>query len=435
MLRARGCQPEGASFPAAGSAGLRNPLTCARVVRRVPEENPRPPGARPPVPVLVLGEGITGLGVMRVLGRRRIPLYVTGAADSFVTRSRWYRPLPGMGPIEESESALSAAHVRLDVGRMVLLPCSDAWTTAVSRMDPDLRERFPSSIAAPDVLERLVDKACFAETLQRMGLPHPHTIVLREPGALEGVPPESLPRYFLKPTRSRPFARKFRVKAMRVQSRENARRLLEDVRGLGISLMLQEYIPGPPTSHYFLDGFIDRRGRVCGMLARRRLRMFPEEFGNSTLTESIPRTQVSGAEETLRALLSGIGYRGVFSAEFKLDARDGSFRILEVNARPWWFVEFAAACGVDVCSMAYRDALDEDVELVSGYRVGRRCVYPRRDLEWRRAQPSGTRSGLAALLVSWIGARQLTFRWDDPRPGLREIAAVGRAMLHRVSGA
>jgi len=47
----------------------------------------------------------------------------------------------------------------------------------------------------------------------------------------------------------------------------------------------------------------------------------------------------------------------VFSAEFKFDERDGLFKILEVNARPWWYVDFAARCGVDVCRMAYRDAL------------------------------------------------------------------------------
>ena len=63
-----------------------------------------------------------------------------------------------------------------------------------------------------------------------------------------------------------------------------------------------------------------------------------------------------------------------------------------MNARPWWYVDFAARCGIDVCDMAYRDALGGDVEPVTGYELGRRCVYPRLDLqsglaEWRKGRP------------------------------------------------
>jgi len=60
----------------------------------------------------------------------------------------------------------------------------------------------------------------------------------------------------------------------------------------------------------------------------------------------------------------------VFSAEFKFDERDGLFKLLEVNARPWWYVDFADRCGVDVCGMAFRDALGEEIEPVTGYKLG-----------------------------------------------------------------
>ncbi len=397
----------------------------------MPEPRSASPATRPPVPVLVLGKGITALGVVRALGRRGLPLYVAGAGDELVTGSRWYRPLPGGRLNEPNEASLAARLETLEVDRMVLLPCSDAWVMAVSRLEPVLRDRFPSSVAPPDTLSRLVDKGLFAETLQEMRLPHPRTVLLRQADALAAVPEESFRSFFLKPANSGRFAGEFGVKAVRPQTRERAMDLVARAREKGLELMLQEFIPGPATRHYFLDGFIDRRGRVCGMFARRRLRMFPAEFGNSTSTESIPLSEVRGAEETMRSLLGGIGYRGVFSGEFKLDERDGLFKILEVNARPWWFVGFAAACGVDVCHMAHRDALGEDVDVVADYPVGRRCVYPRRDLESRGAQPGQKRLRLAPLVRSWIGAQQLTFSWDDPRPGLREFASWTMTKLRR----
>ena len=90
--------------------------------------------------------------------------------------------------------------------------------------------------------------------------------------------------------------------------------------------------------------------------------------------QSVPLSEVAPAAESLTALLDRLAYRGVFSAEFKKDSRDGQFKILEINARPWWYVEFASRCGVDVCTMSYRDALDLPVTSVTDYQAGRRCM-------------------------------------------------------------
>src|SRR6185436_8584850 len=137
---------------------------------------------------------------------------------------------------------------------------------------------------------------------------------LRDVAVLDSVSDEDIASSFLKPANSGRFSAIYNVKAVRPQNRAQAQALFSEAAGRGLELMLQEFVPGPPTAHYFLDGFMDRRGRVCGMLARRRLRMHPADFGNSTLTESIPLEEIRDAEESLRRLLSGIGYRGVFSA-------------------------------------------------------------------------------------------------------------------------
>ncbi|MGA7993059.1 MAG: hypothetical protein WCC53_16650 [Thermoanaerobaculia bacterium] len=262
-----------------------------------------------------------------------------------------------------------------------------------------------------------MDKVSFANVLMEMGLPHPKTVVLRDPSALEGVADDQLKGSFLKPNQSANFPTFFGAKALRFLDRGEALRLLENASAKGFTLMLQEFIPGPPTHHVFVEGFVDRRGRICGLFARRRIRMLPREFGNSTSSVSIPLTEISDAVETMRRLLSGIGYRGVFSGELKFDERDGLFKLLEVNARPWWYVDFAARSGVDVCTMAYHDALGEDVEPVTSYPVGRHCIYARVDLEsWRsESQP---RTGGWPLLRSWVGAYRPIFSWDDPLPGL-----------------
>jgi predicted ATP-grasp superfamily ATP-dependent carboligase len=146
--------------------------------------------------------------------------------------------------------------------------------------------------------------------------------------------------------------------------------------------------------------------------------MFPVDFGNSTLMVSVPLEEVAPAVESLRVLLPDLEYRGVFSAEFKRDERDGLFKLLEVNVRPWWFVEFAAMSGVDVCTMAYRDALGLDVDPVFDYRTGRRHMMFSQHLRalWNlRAEGKLT-------FRDWMrqsrGASDAVFRWSDPMPGL-----------------
>ena len=384
-----------------------------------------PDGAnqRHKVPVLILGRGLTVLGAVRCLGRRGVPLYVTGARVGEITRSRWYRTLPEEGPDEFSEEHLGSRLETLTISQMVLLPCSDAWAMAVSRLKPELASRFPSSVAPPGTLSQLVDKAVFAETLARLGLPHPRTVVLRDAAKLEEVPADRLHDYFLKPNQSTAFAKLYGAKALRFRDRADALRLFQDASAKGLTVMLQEFIPGPPTCHVFVEGFVDRRGRICGLLARRRMRMFPEEFGNSTLCVTIPLVEVAGAVETITSLQSAIDYRGVFSAEFKLDDRDGLFKLLEVNARPWWYVDFAARCGVDVCGMAYRDALGGEIEPVTTYQVGRRCVYPRLDLQSGLAEGRDQALTGWSLLRSWVGAYQPHFSWEDPLPGIVSLGS------------
>ena len=114
--------------------------------------------------------------------------------------------------------------------------------------------------------------------------------------------------------------------------------------------------------------------------------------------------------------------QGIFDAEFKYDERDGQYKIVEVNARPWWFVEFATRCGVDLCGMAYQDALGLPVEPNHGYEVGRRCVYLLRDLATYRATDRSL-AGLLRWARSVKGADEIIYCWDDPRPGISSTLA------------
>ena len=46
----------------------------------------------PGVPALILGSGLTGLGVLRLLASHAVPTYGVDARRDMIARSRWYRP-------------------------------------------------------------------------------------------------------------------------------------------------------------------------------------------------------------------------------------------------------------------------------------------------------------------------------------------------------
>jgi len=370
------------------------------------------------VPAIVLGCGATALGIIRCLHIVGVPAYVACPPGDQVTHSRWYRPTPGK-PWTGTLGAPALEALRaMPVEQAVLIPSADdaaLWLADIPQSD--LGQRFRVSSSSRATLEILEDKTNFAEFLRGTNIPHPRTFYIESEADIDAVPYEDLDSTFIKPANSQKFSDVTGVKALRVSSKDELRRVWEKLHAQGFKLMAQEYVPGPPSNHYFVDGFRDRHGNLTGLFARRRIRIHPPDFGNSSYCVSIPLDEVPEAIESMVELLSKVDYRGIFSAEFKKDSRDGKFRILEVNTRAWTYVEFAGRCGVNVCEMAYQDALELPVTVApKNYPVGEGCVDFHRDLSSVRT--GSERDPLPKIMLQWLTAHFHSFRFDDPGPGL-----------------
>lgn len=374
--------------------------------------------AKAKVPVLVFGAGITTLGVIRSFGRAGITAYCVSNNLGIVARSRWCRRLSSDPKRISDPEELVPFLERLPFERAVLIPCADIWLGAMGSLPAELADRFPSSLPASDVSRLLVDKSRFASVLTDLDIAHPTTILLESEDQLRSLQVKDFTGCFLKPCDSFHFTTFYGIKACQIESRDDAIIQFRRITGDGFTMLFQEYIPGPPSNHYFIDGFVDRNGKICALFARRRLRMYPIDFGNSTCMVSIELSDVSEAVEAIKRLLTGIGYRGIFSAEFKFDERDSLYKILEINARPWWFVEFTVGCGVDVCTLAYKDALGLDVDTIDSYRVGAWFVHPYLDAKACSALHHKGELSLYSWAKSWLVARYPDFSLTDPVPAL-----------------
>lgn len=383
------------------------------------------------VPVIIMGQGATALGILRAVTMAGIPAYVACPPDDLTTQSRWYRPVPGAPwdgrPGPAAEDALRATPLE----RAVLIAGADDIALWLASLPPDLQERFAVSTASHAVQALLQDKAAFARHVEHLGIPHPRTFHLGSLAEVDAVPMETLERVFIKPVNSQRFSDVVGAKGVWVHTRDELRDTWARLHAQGFSLMAQEYIPGPATEHFFVDGFRDASGAYPGLFVRQRMRMSPPDFGNSSCSCSVALDRTEEAVGQVRRLLDDVGYRGIFSAEFKRDPRDGQFRIIEVNTRAWTYVEFAARHGVNVCEMAWSDALGEPVRAVSrSYPTGKLCVDLYHDLSSvGRSQKPGIGTAVR-VAMQWARADLHVFRWNDPRPALHML---GPMLLRRVT--
>lgn len=391
------------------------------------------------VPALVLGTGETALGTIRSLHRSGItPIYRARCRD-VASWSRYHVQIRCWPEQVLEPAALGRWLGSLDIPRAVLMPSSDPWVQSVSRLDADCESRFPTWVCGPSAIETLIDKDLFRQAIEGLGLPLPASHHLAKDPRHWNMPDAAFRNAFLKPHDSPSFLGRFGVKGMHVKDRAEAIEKCQTVWREGLSVLLQEYVPGPPGNHYFIDGFRPKDGSDTHYLARQRIRMYPPDFGNSTCMRTVDLAGVEPAVESLEKLFVGIGFHGIFSAEFKRDERDGLFRILEVNCRPWWYIDFADRCGLRVCQLAYQESLGIGSRSKTTYISNRICTYPSKDLMARKNDGLPYLSALLVTMIVSARSIQPVFSWLDPLPSVsalirRLYGGVRKRLLARKAG-
>jgi len=220
------------------------------------------------------------------------------------------------------------------------------------------------------VAEKLVVKRKFYESLEENKVPHPRVVIPSNNDDLEKISKNLEYPIFVKPSISPRFYKVFRRKGFVANSANE----LVRYHGLAIKhkidVVFQEIIPGPDNLTYGISGSFNRQSRPLALFAYHRLRAWPNMFGTSSLIESVPISEHPDLKEIVINYLAGISYYGVMEAEFKLDPRDGNFKLLEINARSWWQNSLPTKCGLNIILKAYLDAIGEKVEYSEKYATG-----------------------------------------------------------------
>jgi D-aspartate ligase len=361
------------------------------------------------VTAFVLDAGwVNGLAAIRLLGRAGIRVHaVDHRAGALGFRSRYAHPVPSPDPATDEEAYVESLAGVGETG--VLFPTHDPPLNAVAR-HLDRLDGFLCPFPDWSVLERIQDKRGQLETATATGVDAPETrypslaAEARAAGDELGYP------VLVKPRHPVGFKRRFGKQAFTCETAVELERAYADSEAF--EPMVQELVPGGDDELYSLGSYLRRDGEPLGLFCGRKLRQTPPGIGTCRVGEAVWVQEVVDAG--LR-LLRGLDFHGISQVEFKRDPRDGRFKLMEVNPRLWQWHGLAAACGVDLPVIAYRDLTGQPLPAASMNGNGRR---------WAITLLPGERPAL--VRPPYVEA---VFDLGDPKPGLVHAARLARGVF------
>jgi D-aspartate ligase len=311
-------------------------------------------------PAVVVDVGwVNGLAAIRSLGRAGIRVLALDHRPSALGfRSRYAEPV--VTPDPQDEDAFVAFLAGLEVEDAPVFATHDEPLNAIARAADRLAGRFLYPFPPWEVLARIQTKRGQLEAAERADVPTPRTAhpgsagEARAAADLIGFP------VLVKPSSTEGFKRRFGKQAFRCETAAEVERAYADAEPY--EPMVQEVIPGGDDELYTLGSYVSRDGEALGLFCGRKLRQTPPGVGTCRVGEALWVEEV--VEQGLK-LLHTLEFHGLSQVELKRDPRDGAYKLMEVNPRLFQWHGLAAACGVDLPLIAYRDLTGERVEPVS----------------------------------------------------------------------
>lgn len=373
---------------------------------------------------VVIGGDFQGLGIARSLGRQGIPVCIIDDESSISRFSRYVTRsvrVESLRDEQETVARLLDAGKKLKLDGWVLYPTRDETVAALSRYRSQLTELYRVPTPSWDAIQWVWDKRNTYRLAQDIGIPTPRTWYPREVEELEPLA-DKLP-LVIKPAIKEHFIYATKAKAWRADTFAESQERFSQASALMEpgETMLQEMIPGDGRQQFAYCAFF-KEGRAIGSMVARRRRQHPPDFGRaSTFVETIEQPII---EEYSERFLKAVDYYGLVELEYKLDPRDGQYKLLDVNARTWGYHSLGQRAGVDFPYMQFADLFGEPVEERRA-QVGVAWVRLITDMPTSLVEIKRGNLTIGEYLRSLRKANtESVFCRDDPLPGLAELSLV-----------
>jgi predicted ATP-grasp superfamily ATP-dependent carboligase len=298
----------------------------------------------------------------------------------------------------------------------VLFPTSDVHNLLVSHHRSALEPYFQFVLPEHGTLEQIVDKRSQYGIARAAGIPIPKSHFPESIDEVKLLSDGIAYPCILKPYRSHDARKRLGQKLIVVASASELISRYAQIDTGELPLMVQEIVPGGDSALFGYLALWDQDGQELAWITKRKLRQFPAQYGDGSLQVTV---EAPAVVDLSRRLLRKLDYRGFVGVEFKLDPRDDSYRLMEINARAVSGNQLAISAGVDFAWIAYQyltgSKLDAGTE--GPFQSGVKYVNE----EWDVQAYLALRKADAMSLGEWLGSlRGVEARalgaWDDPIP-------------------
>jgi len=384
-------------------------------------------------PAIVLATHTMGLAVIRSLGMMGVPVVAVyydrfkdmGYVSKYVTHTI-YSPHPER---EEAKFLDLLMEYAPRFGGGLLLPVSDETLVTVSRNRDLLARHYIVACAEWDITRRLIDKKYSYALAESIGVAVPKTLV---PQSLEDVERygESIEYPCLvKPCQSHLFFARFGRKMIPVDNLKQMIAVYQQAANEGMDVMLQEIIPGDDThvvnyNSYFWDG------QPLVEFTAKHLRKAPPEFGSPCIAMS---KQVPEVLEPGRKILQAMGFYGYSCTEFKKDARDGVYKLMEVNGRHNLSTLLAVNCGINFPWLHYCHLVDGITPKQTRFREELYWVDMERDLPYIPRRIFRQKESISQILEPYVHPHiSAVYDSHDIKPFIKRYVDFSKYAVNRL---
>ena len=311
----------------------------------------------------------------------------------------------------------------------LVLPCGLSATRAVVSRQEEVRRRAAVVLPSLRNFEIAEDKLRVARLCRDVGIPCPRTFEVRDARELRVAAREVGYPVVLKTATGSGVVRGLRYAS---DESELEARLGEisaenpDLAARGAAFIVQEFIPG-----FIHDACaLSRNGRVLNVLTQERRLMFPITGGVGAVAVTTREPELAAIA---RKLLESLDWHGPAQVEFKLDPRDGVYKLIEMNPKLWGTLDLSIRAGMDFPGMIRDLALGREVAPDRPYTEGLRYRFwfPQASIGYLQMI---RRLGLRAALDPERYQRTFSdVTWRDPGPLLFFIYSTLTSLLDRAN--
>lgn len=315
--------------------------------------------AGPSTPVLVFPAAEHGpLAITRTLGRLGVAVYNAHFhPHAFSFYSRYSRGKFRLDPGYERPDELLQALLSIGekIGRpTILVPTSDEAILFVADHAEPLRKRFIFPDPKPELVHSLCSKKEMYYLARRCNVPTPETEFPRSRTEVVAFLDRASFPIMLKGIDGDRLSIRTGKKMFIVRSKHELLEkydMAEDPQAP--NLMIQEYIPGGEDSVWMFNGYFNRGSECLVGFTGKKIRQAPVYTGVTSLGVCLHNAEVN---QISRTFMAAVGYQGMLDMGYRYDARDGRYKVLDINPRIGsTFRLFVGLDGMDVARAMYLD--------------------------------------------------------------------------------